>query len=90
MPSISLSAAANTAIRRLSEDLVAPGVVEVVTDYRGNTFRAVYTVRYADAVYVLHAFQKKSSTGRQTSLRDIDSIRQRLREVEQIAKDRRP
>src|SRR5579883_1139422 len=40
------------------------GVVEVVTDHRGDTFRAVYTVRFADAVYVLHAFQKKSKTGR--------------------------
>jgi phage-related protein len=39
------------------------GVVEIVTDFRGDTFRAVYTLRYAAAVYVLHAFQKKSTTG---------------------------
>ena len=66
------------------------GVVEIVKDYRGDTFRAVYTVRYADTVYVLHAFQKKSKTGRETQRRDIELIRQRLREAEQIAKERKP
>lgn len=63
------------------------GVVEVVTDFRGDTSRAVYTLRYAKAVYVLHAFQKKSTKGRETSLRDIELIKQRLREAEKIAKD---
>jgi phage-related protein len=63
------------------------GVVEVVKDFRGDTFRAVYTLRYAGAVYVLHAFQKKSTTGHETSRRDIDLIKQRLREAEQIAKE---
>ena len=63
------------------------GVVEVVTDYRGDTFRAVYTLRYAGTVYVLHAFQKKSKTGRETPRRDMDLIHQRLREAEQIAKE---
>jgi phage-related protein len=66
------------------------GVVEVVTDFRGDTFRAVYTLRYARAVYVLHAFQKKSKTGRETSRRDIELIQQRLREAEQIAKEMNP
>jgi phage-related protein len=41
------------------------GVVEIVSDHRGDTFRAVYTLRYRGAVYVLHAFQKKSKTGAQ-------------------------
>ena len=63
------------------------GVVEIVKDYYGDTFRAVYTLRYAGAVYVLHAFQKKSKTGRETPRRDIDLIKQRLREAEQIAKE---
>ena len=63
------------------------GVLEVIRDLRGDTFRAVYTVRFAGAVYVLHAFQKKSTTGRQTPRRDIELIRQRLREAEQIAKE---
>jgi phage-related protein len=65
------------------------GVVEVVSDHRGDTFRAVYTVRYAGAVYVLHAFQKKSKSGRETPRRDIDLIKQRLREAEQIALGRK-
>jgi phage-related protein len=64
------------------------GVVEVVKDYRGETFRAVYTLLYAGAVYVLHAFQKKSKTGAETPRRDIELIHQRLREAEQIAKER--
>jgi len=63
------------------------GVLEVM-DFRGDTFRAVYTVRYAGAVYVLQAFQKKSKIGRQTPRRDIELIRQRLREAERIAKER--
>ena len=63
------------------------GVLEVTSDLRGDTFRAMYTVRFSAAVYVLHAFQKKSTTGRQTPRRDIELIRQRLREAEQIAKE---
>lgn len=62
------------------------GVIEVVTDHRGDTFRAVYTVRYHSAIYVLHAFQKKSRTGRETPRREMDLIEQRLREAERIAK----
>ena len=62
------------------------GVVEVIKDFRGDTFRAVYTVRHEDAVYVLHAFQKKSKTGRETPRRDMELIEQRLRAAEQIAK----
>ena len=63
------------------------GVVEVVSDYRGDTFRAVYTVRFARSVFVLHAFQKKSKTGRETPQRDMDLIRRRLREAEEIARE---
>lgn len=62
------------------------GVLEVVTDFRGDAFRAVYTLRYAGAVYVLHAFQKKSKTGRETPRREIEMIRRRLGDAEQIAK----
>jgi phage-related protein len=63
------------------------GVVEIVTDHRGDTFRAVYTVRFAGAIYVLHAFQKKSKSGRATPRRDLELIKQRLREAERIAKE---
>ena len=65
------------------------GVVEIIKDFRGDTFRAVYTVRYAEAVYVLHAFQKKSKTGRETPRLDMDLIKQRLREAEQMAKEKK-
>jgi phage-related protein len=63
------------------------GVVEIIKDYHGGTFRAVYTLRFAGAVYVLHSFQKKSKTGRETPRRDMELIKQRLREAEQIAKE---
>ena len=58
-----------------------PGVFEVVEDHRGNTYRAVYTVRFEGAVYVLHAFQKKSTTGIRTSKRDVELIARRLNEA---------
>ncbi len=64
------------------------GVVEVVTDHRGDTFRAVYTVRFADAVYVLHAFQKKSKTGRETPRVEMELIERRLCEAERISKEK--
>ncbi|MSP67984.1 MAG: hypothetical protein EXQ96_07815 [Alphaproteobacteria bacterium] len=56
-----------------------PGVFEVVADYDGDTFRAIYTVRFRNVVYVLRAFQKKSTSGVRTARSDVDLIRQRLR-----------
>jgi len=53
------------------------GVLEVVDDFDGDSFRTVYTVRLADVVYVLHAFQKKSKSGIATPLRDINLVRER-------------
>ena len=55
------------------------GVFEIVEDHRGDTYRAVYTVRFAQAIYVLHCFQKKSPSGIKTAKTDIDLIRARLR-----------
>lgn len=55
------------------------GVLEVVADHDGDTFRAVYTVRFAEIVYVLHAFQKKSKHGKATPKREIDLIGQRFK-----------
>jgi phage-related protein len=60
------------------------GVVEIVSDYRGDAFRTVYTVRFASIVYVLHAFQKKSKTGSATPQIEINLVRQRLREAEKL------
>jgi phage-related protein len=62
--------------------------VEVIKDFRGDTFRTVYTLRYEGAVYVLHAFRKKSKTGREIPRGDVELVKQRLREAEQIAKER--
>jgi phage-related protein len=55
------------------------GVLEVVDDFDGNTYRAIYTIRFAGIVYVLHAFQKKSKHGIATSRTDIELIEQRLK-----------
>ena len=63
------------------------GVVEVVTDYRGDAFRSVYTVQLAGGVYVLHVFQKKSKTGRETPRAELELVRLRLREAERMAKE---
>jgi len=57
-------------------------VLEIVARHRGDTWRAIYTVRYPEAVYVLHVFQKKSKRGVATVKKDIDLIRQRLNEAE--------
>jgi phage-related protein len=59
------------------------GVLEVVEDHDGSTYRAVYTVRFAGAVYVLHAFQKKSKKGIRTPKADIELIRRRLKAAEE-------
>jgi phage-related protein len=64
------------------------GVVEVVTDFRSDTFRAVYTVRYEEALHVLHVFRKKSKAWRETPHREIELVRRRLREAEGIAGER--
>lgn len=55
------------------------GVFEVVEDHSGDTYRAVYTMRFAEVIYVLHAFQKKSTIGIKTAQADIAMIRARLR-----------
>ena len=59
------------------------GVLELVQNKRGDTFRAVYTVRFAKAVYVLHCFQKKSPSGIRTAQSDIDLIHERLKLAQQ-------
>ncbi|QCX49363.1 type II toxin-antitoxin system RelE/ParE family toxin [Ralstonia pseudosolanacearum] len=64
------------------------GVLEVVEDHQGDTYRAVYTVRYAAAVYVLHCFQKKSTHGIATPKPDMDLIDARLKAVAALEKER--
>ena len=65
------------------------GVLEVVEDDVGSTYRAVYTVRLQSAVYVLHCFQKKSTRGIATPKPDLDLIRERLKAAEAHAKGER-
>jgi phage-related protein len=59
------------------------GILEVVVDHIGDTYRAVYTVRFEEAVYVLHTFQKKSKRGKETPQTDINLIKERLKRAEQ-------
>ena len=63
------------------------GVLEVVESDQGGTYRAVYTVRFTKAVYVLHCFQKKSTRGIETPQQDIDLIKSRLKLATQDAKE---
>jgi phage-related protein len=66
---------------------IAAGVLEVVSDHRGSTFRTVYTVKLERAVYVLHAFQKKSKHGIATPKSVIDLIKQRLQRALEIDRE---
>jgi phage-related protein len=63
------------------------GVLEVVEDDAGGTYRAVYTVRFEQAVFVLHCFQKKSKSGIATPKKELDVIHQRLKMAEALAKE---
>lgn len=60
------------------------GVLEVVDDFDGDTYRTVYTVKLEGVVYVLHAFQKKSKTGRETPKQEIEKVKARLKRAEEI------
>ena len=64
------------------------GVLEVIKDYRGDTYRAVYTVQFAGMVYVLHVFQKKAKHGIETPKQELDLIRERLKRAESLYANR--
>jgi phage-related protein len=64
------------------------GVLELVQDRAGDTYRAIYTVRFTTAVYVLHAFQKRAKKGIATPKPEVDLIRRRLRDAEAIERAR--
>lgn len=69
---------------------LGPGIYELIEDHRGDTYRAVYTVRIADSIHVLHAFQKKSRSGVRTPKPDVELIEQRLKAVlERYRNDRK-
>ena len=63
-------------------------VVEIIADHAGDTWRAVYTVRFPEAIYVLHAFQKKSKRRIVTPKKDMDLIHRRLAEAERLHRER--
>ena len=71
-------------------DLVKPmrsmgsGVFEIALPFRGNAFRVVYAVQLADEIWVLHAFQKKSTQGTKTPAREVDLIRNRLKRLKEM------
>lgn len=65
------------------------GVLEVVEDDDGSTFRTVYTVKFGDAVYVLDAFQKKSVKGIKTPAVDLNRIKARLKDAQEIQNERK-
>jgi phage-related protein len=64
-------------------------VLEIVAPHEGDAYRAVYTVKFTDAIYVLHAFQKKSKSGMATPKSEMDLIRQRLEDAERLHAQRR-
>jgi hypothetical protein len=72
------------------EGFGSAGVLEVTEDWDRSTYRAVYTVRFKAAVFVLHVFQKKSTRGIATPKADIDLIRERLKIAERFAKELLP
>ena len=63
-------------------------VLEIIEDYDGDTYRAVYTVKFPDAIYVLHCFQKKSKKGTKTTTQDIDLIKRRFKRAEKEYKEK--
>ena len=89
MPSIWRKLGDNMHQPKSYRDLVDQGVLEVVEDDVGGTFRAVYTVKFPEAVFVLHCFQKKSKRGISTPLQDIEIIRARLKLAQAYVKELR-
>jgi phage-related protein len=65
-----------------------PGVMEIVSDFDGDTFRGIYTVKFRKAIYVLHCFQKKSPSGIKTAKVDVNLVAQRLKAARNEYEDR--
>lgn len=67
---------------------IGSGIMEIVSDYDKNTYRAVYATKIGEVIYVLHSFQKKSTKGISTPQKDINLIEQRLKDAKRIEKER--
>ena len=63
---------------------LGPGVFEIAPPFRGDAFRVVYAVQLADEIWVVHAFQKKSTKGVKTPKREIDLIKDRLKRLKEM------
>ena len=63
---------------------MGPGVFEIALPFRGNAFRVVYAVQLAEEIWVVHAFQKKSTQGIKTPMRDVDLIKDRLKRLKEM------
>lgn len=63
------------------------GVLEIIEDDQGGTYRAIYTVKFSEAIFVLHVFQKKSKRGIATPKQDMSIVRERLKAAEQMAQE---
>lgn len=74
---------------KVLKGLGGAGVLEVVEDDAGGTYRAVYTVKFSEAVFVLHCFQKKSKRGIATPKADMDIVHARLKIAEAFVKELR-
>ena len=68
---------------KLLKGFTGSSLMEVIADYSGNTWRIVYTVRYPEAIYVLHAFQKKSTRGIKTPKQHINKVHNRLKQAQE-------
>lgn len=71
-------------IAKVLKGFGSAGVLELIEDDAGGTYRAVYTVRFATVIYVLHVFQKKSKQGRETPQRDMNLIKERLKRAGEL------
>ncbi len=89
MPWTLPSAANSTSQPKFSKVFGGAGVLEIVEDGRGGTYRAVYTIKFNVAVFVLHVFQKKSKSGIATPKPDMGIIRARLKVAEKLAQEMR-
>ena len=83
-----LTIAAEGAMADIAKPLkgLGSGIYEIALPYRGNAFRVVYAVQLGDDLWVLHAFQKKSTQGIKTPKREIDLIKDRLKRLKEILK----
>ena len=65
---------------------LGPGVFEIALKYRADAYRAIYAVQIEEAIWVIHAFKKKSKTGIKTPKQEIDLVRQRIKAVKEMLK----